>query len=128
MFKINDKVVCTDDSPGMGRNCMAGRTPPIQIGHVYVVRECKPSPPHCGDAGRSLVWLTGVFLPDYSKGEEIGFYAERFRLLSEIQAENRLKLELQTMIGQQQKIEEMLGLRRLLNDVMGEPSEKPFQG
>lgn len=86
MFKVSDKVVCVDDSPGWGNNCMLGKPLPIKAGVVYVVREFR-----IGNEGHPSISVVGITLPSTPSGKEIFFREERFRLLSEVKAENAKK-------------------------------------
>lgn len=76
MFRINDKVVCVDDS-GQDANGDC-----VRKGVVYVVREVDDPLP--GVFGVKLIGLSGG-LGRY--GERL-FYADRFRKLDDIKAEN----------------------------------------
>lgn len=87
MFQINDKVVCVDDTPARGKNPYRGASLPIKHGVIYVVRGMATSPAN-GSVGLHLV---GIHFPSNREGLEYGFMPERFRKLSEIQAENAAK-------------------------------------
>ncbi len=76
-FKVSDKLVCVDDCPGLQRH---EYTHYVKRGVVYVVREARVTEHGAG------VLLVGVYNPI-----KRGFFAHRFRLLSEVQAENAAK-------------------------------------
>jgi hypothetical protein len=88
-FKVSDKVVCVDASPGMitGRICLAH-------GQVYVVEGCEPGFP----SPHWKVYLVGIDLGLNQAGETIGFAHTRFRLLEEVQAENRARRTQETNV------------------------------
>lgn len=87
MFKISDKVVCVDDAFEVSQSLTYSSLP--RKGVVYVIKGfCAAYPFERGD--EPAAWLVGIRAVIY-KGDEIPFRASRFRLLSEVQEENRLK-------------------------------------
>jgi len=74
-FKPNDKVVCIDDSPA--RTCPELR--PLSRGLIYCVEALDTRTPILG------LILSGV----PSTEPHIGWIADRFRKVSDVQAENR---------------------------------------
>jgi hypothetical protein len=94
MFNVSDKLVCVDDSP----NANTGETVPLKKGAIYVVRGMDLDEDILGMVGVLLVGLTtGVRTCRDGTGGELGFAASRFRKLSEVQAENRLKASVGNM-------------------------------
>lgn len=85
MFKISDKVVCVDDS-GQHKCKARVQGDVVARGVIYVVRGAVDD-----DFGVPCIYLTGVFGGLWHDGREVPFKARRFRLLSEVQEENRLK-------------------------------------
>lgn len=84
-MKISDKVVCVDDSP---RPDIEWKFPPsawVVKGEVYTIRETVVF------EGELCVRLSGIFGGVWRECPDIesAWWSTRFRLLSEIQAENR---------------------------------------
>lgn len=84
MFKESDKVVCVNDSP----NPWTGERFPIKRGVVYVVEGVAIATGADGSRGQGLD-LVGVSLPLNKRGEPYMACATRFRLLADVQEENR---------------------------------------
>lgn len=85
-FRISDKVVCVDDSPFDNPHPdLNGITVPLVEGKTYVISRLN-------DEGG--VYLAGIKMPRHpNTGTELGFWAHRFRKLTDIQAENAAKRE-----------------------------------
>jgi len=87
-FKVSDKVVCVDDMPNI-YDWRYAQLP--KNDQVYVIREVRLDY-YTNRAACLLVGITNSTHP--VSGRERGFYAFRFRKLTDIQQENKLKHEL----------------------------------
>lgn len=96
MFNVSDKVICVDFQPrppAPGR-VYATKVPKggtlVSPGMVYVIRRCWTSVL----SGDLLISLVGI--PDFynEQGLLIGFTADRFRKLQEIQAKSTTEVAL----------------------------------
>ncbi len=85
-FKVSDKVVCVDASPGR-----ITRRIELTLGRVYVINRIW-LPVADIDAGAVCVAVVGIDLGFNGAGLPVGFDSVRFRKLEEVQAENRLKV------------------------------------
>jgi hypothetical protein len=82
MFNINDKVVCVDDSlPEESDYQLPPPSSQVVKDQVYVVRGISK--------WRSALLLVGIEGALVGK-HEVGWRPSRFRLVSEVQAENRV--------------------------------------
>jgi hypothetical protein len=81
MFKIGDKVVCIDDSPGSVPSASC-----VEKGKIYVVQSF--------EAETSLHWAVIQLV-----GLEGDWFVHRFRKLSDIQQENREKRKKKGVVG-----------------------------
>lgn len=78
MFAVNDKVVCVDDSPGH----ISGKK--LTKGEIYCVDGFDGNARNNRD-GKDGVFLVGV------KRNHLGWQQWRFRKVSDVRAENRVK-------------------------------------
>lgn len=81
-FRVSDKVVCVDNLFRHPVDLKFFTAWPIR-GQTYVVRGVV----HAAPSGRETLWLVGIKGVRNPAGMETGFRAERFRPLSEVQAE-----------------------------------------
>lgn len=84
MFKVGQKVICVDDSPGDQKNLF---TTWVKEGEIYTVRECKFL---LGLYRVTVEEITNpiVYIPDIMGTLEAGFNAKRFRDAEEYFLEN----------------------------------------
>jgi len=79
-MKAGDKVVCVDDGPGKGKNHLHGKPSGLKRGQVYYLTAV-----WAGNYYPVIVSVAGVKLPKTLKDKkQIGFRADRFRLVSEV--------------------------------------------
>ncbi len=88
-FPESEKLICVDSSPPPAGDIVLGC--PLAKDTIFVVRDFDP-PQHSNDPGGVRVVGNSVFKED---GQESWWRADRFRRLSDIQAENRANSNLQ---------------------------------
>lgn len=89
MFNINDKVVCVDDGSFSFRDGYPIVEGKLTKGQIYTIEGFTPYEKWWGAKGNGVapaVWIVGV-----KRKDNIPFGAYRFRKLSEIKEENKLK-------------------------------------
>lgn len=86
MFQVNDKVVCVDDSNQVN-STVVGPRDHLVAGDVHCIRGFSIGTYEPG------VLLVGVTAGRWRYGTEAGFKFSRFRKVSEVQSENRLRRE-----------------------------------
>lgn len=103
MFQINDKVVCVDADPGPGTLEGHWEFPNgyLKKYAIYVITGARVND-FAGLQNSQCVLICGVpclsarDTPAIKKGEDSGFQLYRFRLLADIQEENRHKIKQQS--------------------------------
>lgn len=97
-FKVSDKVVCVDAVPGAGTLGGEYEYPGgyLKHGDVYVVNGLFLDDGIEGAPEECLLIVGKPSIPRKGftyEGQDVGYASRRFRLLSEIQAENRARYE-----------------------------------
>jgi hypothetical protein len=100
-IETGDKVVCIDD---VFDKCILGLFTELPVeGRTYVVRDVQmgftPIVPKKSREGAVKLLLIGVKNPLAENGQEHGFNADRFRKLSQMQADQANIIKLQDAIG-----------------------------
>lgn len=105
-FKISDKVVCVDNRP-----CDLSRRGPLKKGTVYVVEDAWV----CERHHWPLVCVVGDEAMFNELGYKCGWDPRRFRLLSDVQAENRVVNGVKIARQQDDELRNYLGLPKREN-------------